>query len=499
MANNPYVNKVQLANGTTLIDISDTTAVASDVASGKYFYNAAGAKVQGTATIGGVTVNPLSVTQNGTYTAPSGTAYSPVTVNVEGGGGATAEEKDVNFIDYDGTILYSYTPAEFAQLSALPNNPGHAGLTAQGWNWSLSDAKTYVAKYGKLNIGQMYITTSGATEIDITLTAPDLSPTLMLRPNGTVTIDWGDNSATNTVTGTSLTVLKTILHTYASAGHYTIKLTTDGGFAFYGPDLNTRGVLADGDNIRSSRYSDDIDSIRLGSGVAIGRYAFLYCINLKSISIPNTITSVSTDYYNNAFYYCYSLKSITLPTSVTSIGANILRGCYSLSSVSLPKGIVFAGTYNIAHCYTLRSVVLPDTVTNLGNYALYDCYSLSSVVLPDSITSIGSNTFQNCYALANLIIPEGVTSIPNSFCSSCFTLASLTIPNGVTRIGTSAFSGCYGLTEIHFLPTTPPTLVNTSAFTNVPTTCIFYVPTGSLEAYQTATNWSTYASQMVGE
>lgn len=30
----------------------------------------------------GVTVEPLSVTENGTYTAPEGKAYSPVTVNV---------------------------------------------------------------------------------------------------------------------------------------------------------------------------------------------------------------------------------------------------------------------------------------------------------------------------------------------------------------------------------------------------------------------------------
>lgn len=33
---------------------------------------------------GGVTVTPLSATENGTYTAPSGTAYSPVTVDVPG-------------------------------------------------------------------------------------------------------------------------------------------------------------------------------------------------------------------------------------------------------------------------------------------------------------------------------------------------------------------------------------------------------------------------------
>lgn len=49
-------NKVQLANGTVLIDITDTTAVASDVAAGKYFYNAAGVKTLGTASGGSAVI-----------------------------------------------------------------------------------------------------------------------------------------------------------------------------------------------------------------------------------------------------------------------------------------------------------------------------------------------------------------------------------------------------------------------------------------------------------
>lgn len=52
MASNPYVNKVEYG-GSTVMDITDTTATASDVASGKVFYAASGARSVGTASSGG--------------------------------------------------------------------------------------------------------------------------------------------------------------------------------------------------------------------------------------------------------------------------------------------------------------------------------------------------------------------------------------------------------------------------------------------------------------
>ncbi len=50
MANNQYVNQVGLADGTVLIDLTTDTAVASDVASGKYFHLKTGERVAGTNT-----------------------------------------------------------------------------------------------------------------------------------------------------------------------------------------------------------------------------------------------------------------------------------------------------------------------------------------------------------------------------------------------------------------------------------------------------------------
>lgn len=148
--------------------------------------------------------------------------------NIPTGGGTVTTGNDVVFYDYDDTIVASYSTSAFAQLSELPANPTHAGLVAQGWNWSLTDAKAHVAKHGKLNIGQMYITESGATEIDVVMQEGRLEPILTICVDGTITVDWGDETTPDIVTGTSLSTRQAVPHTYIQAGAYTISVSAEG-------------------------------------------------------------------------------------------------------------------------------------------------------------------------------------------------------------------------------------------------------------------------------
>ena len=372
--------------------------------------------------------------------------------NIPTGGGSSATPKDVNFYDYDGTVVDSYTASEFAALSAMPVNPAHTGLIAQGWNWSLANAKTYVAKYGKLNIGQMYVTTSGDTEIDIQLSIGRNKPYFGCCPNGTVEIDWGDGSAHDTLTGTSISALQSIQHVYPDTGEmFTITLHMESGsLGFLGVSTGSQ-VLYNGT-----------------TGVTNGQRA-----------------------YQNA------LKAIRLSSHVTSIGAYAFSNCYSLASVIIPESVTSIGTYAFGYCYSLASVIIPESVTSIGASTFSHCYSLASVIIPESVTSIGNAVFNNCYSLASVIIPESVTSISASTFNYCYSLASVIIPESVTSIGATAFSNCRSLAYLTFTPTTPPIVSNTNAFTSFPPDGVVYVPAGTLVTYQSTSNYTYIKDYMV--
>ncbi len=468
-----------------------------------------------------------------------------------GGGGASAGA--VNFRDYDGTILHSFSKDEFLALEALPELPTQSGLICQSWNWSLADAQEYVAEYGKLDVFATYITDDGKTRLYITIAAEgrmDVPLALQQSVSNGVVVDWGDGSATETFSETSATTLR---HTYGKVGDYVITLEVlDGTLSLSGS--SSYGIFADSKKV----YGNMLQKVEIGNGVtSIGNYAFYNCYSLASVVIPNGVTSIgSSAFYGcyslasvvipqgvtsigiEAFYNCYSLASVVIPQGVTSIGDSAFRNCYSLASVVIPQGVTSIGNYAFNYCYSLASVVIPNGVTSIGNSAFYSCTTLASVVIPNGVTSIGSAAFYGCYSLASVVIPQGVTSIGIQAFYNCYSLASVVIPNGVTSIGNSAFYGCtslasvvipqgvksignqafygctslasvvipnsvtsigssafYGCTSLAILDlrthTSVPTLSNTNAFTSVASDLKIVVPDGLYDTWIAATNWSS--------
>ena len=192
--------------------------------------------------------------------------------------------------------------------------------------------------------------------------------------------------------------------------------------------------------------------------------AFYQCSAMTSVNIPITITKIG----NYSFGVCNALKSVILSDSIISIGTGAFSDCKSLSSATIVASSGISDSI-LNRCYALKTVNI-DTprVRSLSNYALTN---LENVIFGDRVRSIDSLAF------------SGYTSITN-----------VTIPSGVTDIGSSAFKGCSGLTAIYCYPTIPPSAGSLifEDTNNFP----IYVPAASLNAYKTATGWSTYASRI---
>ena len=363
-----------------------------------------------------------------------------------GGGGPSGE--DVLFYDYDGTVVQSYSKADFLALTAMPENPTHTGLVAQGWNWSLADAKTYVTDYGKLIIGQMYKTASGLTEFDIELNAVT-GLTFSFGMSGN--IDWGDGTTTTNQWS----------HTYANYGKYTI---TYGGTTL--PDSVFR------QNPLYGQYNYTCVAVRVGELITSIGKSFGGCLNLKTVTLPSGITSIAEELFRRTYN---GLVSITIPNTVTTIGSDAFSVCYALESVSLPSSITSIGSSAFSSCYALKSITIPDGITTINSAFLYDCCALSSVVIPSSVTSISGNVLYQSYSL------KGYFSLPN-----------------VASIGSQFFYKCGGRLTLDFSQSLSiPTLADTYSFNTsygINALLKIIVPDALYDTWITATNWSSYAN-----
>lgn len=360
------------------------------------------------------------------------------------GPGPTPESvpsKGVDFIDYDGTILYSYTPDEIQELTELPPNPTHSGLLSQGWNWALEKLKEYG---GNNTVGQFYITDDGKTRIGIHIPdkiAMTFPLTFTQYKEYGVEIDWGDGSAPEAYPGSGKV---NSTHTYPSPGDYEITLNpVNSSLDFNDP------IITDININNNVNYGNMVQYVNMGRRTSsIGSSCFSYCMSLKTITIHD-------------FNYIMS--------------------------------------YAFSNCHSLVSVTLPNTLPHIFNNMFNNCYNLKNVSLPRSAYVIENSSFNSCNSLRKIDIKGNVNLIEGGSFSGDFSLTNVTIPSSVTKIGDNSFGYCTSIKFYHIKPTSPPTISNMYVFYSIPDECPIYVPDNSIEAYKTASGWAELADHIKPE
>lgn len=280
----------------------------------------------------------------------------------------------------------------------------------------------------------------------------------------------------------------------------------------------------------------------------IGEYAFLDCWYLYQVNMPNTITEI----LQNAFDQT-GLTSLTLPASIDSLGAYAFicddleyiiceaivppKTCGSLrfnDDVNDTMGFhipVFVPcdsrvtydtitgcswydfvnyqciTYNMTNQYNdtiYYSITNNNEIDIMSNILLgqacYEntgCYS-DSIYLPDSIlhrgmcypvTGLGYMSLSYNSDLTYVQLPFGLKYIGNSAFESSNNLQTLHLPNTVDSIGDFAFENS-GINILILDAVTPPN-VSQNTFSSMVDTLKVYVPCGSIGLYKNAQYWSS--------
>lgn len=208
----------------------------------------------------------------------------------------------------------------------------------------------------------------------------------------------------------------------------------------------------------------DVKKLIISEGpTSIGPYAtydsFRYWTNLKSVWLPESLTSISNFIFSDCsnleevhfssnvinlerlvFKNCTSLKTITFPENV-SLNEGCFKGCSSLDNIVLPDSLTTIPSSCFYGCTSLQNIVLPDTIKNIESYAFTDCTNLQQINIPDSVTNIAEHAFENCCSLKSIVLPIGLSGSKLN-CSAHYA--------GSHYLSNDSFINCQGISDYTF-------------------------------------------------
>lgn len=227
---------------------------------------------------------------------------------------------------------------------------------------------------------------------------------------------------------------------------YSYKILNDGTLRLYQYEGTDTNIVV----------PDTIDGRKV---TVLGNSTFQYCTqasDIESVTLPDSLTTIE----KNAFYNCEKLKSVTIPQNVSSIGLAAFVEGLSESSLTEIKvdpenpyfsekdGVVFSkdGTKLIVFpSGRSGDYQIPGGTVSVGDYAFYYCVNVSSITVPGSVRSLGEGAFGNCSSLTKAVLNEGLEEIGEYAFQSSSGIRDLIIPASVKSVGKNGFrlsSGC---------------------------------------------------------
>lgn len=212
----------------------------------------------------------------------------------------------------------------------------------------------------------------------------------------------------------------------------------------------------------------------------IGEFAFLNCVTITSVEMPNSIESI----YRAAFANCKSLTCVEIPASVKFIGS-VVEEYSNYSTVNFSNETNFVQLFTppiyvpegvFENCINLQIVTFAEEslLEVVGELSFYGCTRLNTIIIPKNVKSIGRSAFSNCIELESVFFENEskLDKIVTGTFENCLKLLSITIPKNVISIESFSLSGCKSLSSI--------TVSNENTVYRSETDCVIEIKTEKL-------------------
>lgn len=260
------------------------------------------------------------------------------------------------FIDWDGTIIQSYSREDALALEVLPNvenmtaysSVDHEFLSFQTWNYSLAEIKTWLQAHsvGQLAVRAFYVTVD------------DKNHNYFRNPR---------------------------------------MLKAENQKKFY---IQKRKIS----DIAGSEFRGSLlEKVSIPNGVtSIGGEGFAFSRKLKHVNIPNSVTSIQ----GSTFRECEALQDANIPEGITIIPASMFYECYSITKMNIPDGVTIIGA-GAFQSIGATSISIPSSVATISNQAFRYC-PLVDIVIKGTPELENVNAFGDIGSAYRIYVPRSI-------------------------------------------------------------------------------------------
>lgn len=157
---------------------------------------------------------------------------------------------------------------------------------------------------------------------------------------------------------------------------------------------------------------------------ALGNGVFKNKKTITKVSIPNTVLKIG----DSAFEGCEGAKEIEISvgSKLKRIGENAFRGCVKLKSLHLPETVTSIGKAAFMDCSALSMLKLPNGLKKIEDNTMKNCKTMGAdLYLPAKLETIGEGAFENCIAISNVYTFGNLKQINKNAFYGCISLTDV--------------------------------------------------------------------------